>query len=252
MSAMAVQTAVIFFHRSVTLRWFPEIVKLLTDLGFEVTGVARHKISAADASRLGLNLPLKGTTKKWDGFAWRVSKENATHFAQVLLEDERRLLAQVGIDGSLAYAAPMSAALAAVIDKLEETPSNDLISRRMHKQGHVLQSWALATPYAVVVSVFPRRIATCASWLAELISPSTPTTSTSSPLRLVATKWLSHVRSHQAKELTPYEVGDAGYKSNVAQLQGSSVQLLVLHGFNAFDRTKVLCLTVSDVTVGLE
>ena len=235
LSTLPSETAVLFVERDACLPCFPGLVDLLTQAGFTISGVARYKIAPAEVSKLGVTLRNADAKKKWDGFVWKVTKENAAHFAEVLLQDEHGALGQLGITAVQVDTAAYSPAVDAMIEKLEETPSNDLISRRMDKQSQALQNWGASTPYAVVVSVFPAAVGGCAAWLRQLLSPGALP-----PLRMVASKWLSQVRSHQAKELTPFEVGDRGYRPSVAKLQGGSVQLLVLYGFDAFERTKAV------------
>ncbi len=53
-------------------------------------------------------------------------------------------------------------------------------------------------------------------------------------LQLVGLKQLSHLEKYQAKEVTPFEVGDAGWKQSLEQLCSGPVLLVVLHGVNAF------------------
>lgn len=237
LSTLPSETAVLFVERDAALQCFPGLVDLLTATGFTVSGVARYKIAPAEVSKLGATLKNADAKKKWDGVVWKVTKENAAHFAEVLLQDEHGALGRLGIATGQVDAAAYSLAVGVMFEKLEETPSNDLISRRMDRQAQALQNWGTSTPYAVVVSVFPAAVGGCAAWLRQLL---TPPAGARLPLRMVASKWLSQVRSHQAKELTPFEVGDRGYRPSVAMLQGRSVQLLVLYGFDAFERTKAV------------
>lgn len=44
------------------------------------------------------------------------------------------------------------------------------------------------------------------------------------------------MRQFQAKELTPYEVGDAEYRQSVSRLASESLLLLAIHGVDAHDR----------------
>ncbi|XP_074653052.1 dynein axonemal assembly factor 8-like [Tubulanus polymorphus] len=55
---------------------------------------------------------------------------------------------------------------------------------------------------------------------------------------LLGMKWLSGLTPNQARELTPYEVGDKNWKSSIHTLTSEPAMILVVRGENAFQRVE--------------
>ena len=54
-------------------------------------------------------------------------------------------------------------------------------------------------------------------------------------LTVVSIKWLSRLERHQAKEITPYEIGDSQYQSSIDSLTGGPVAMVVVYGVSVFE-----------------
>ena len=56
-------------------------------------------------------------------------------------------------------------------------------------------------------------------------------------LSLVSVKWIPRLERHQAKDITPFEVGDSQYQSSIESLTSGPIVLVVVHGVSVFEIT---------------
>eukprot|EP00041_Stephanoeca_diplocostata_P035821 m.1278365 g.1278365 ORF g.1278365 m.1278365 type:complete len:974 (+) comp24764_c0_seq62:1124-4045(+) len=267
------QRAYVFLPGDTVHRWC-DWVALWRDAGFAVEGCGKVKVSPQEATALSMPPALfhKGTdhasserrTETSDVpdapatlpqqaqycMAWVIAKENAVRFAQILLTQADAVHLRV----SAFAVSPCTEHARAVLATAHDLPSPSVVARRLSEpvSARVLPCWPDDVPHGVVVAMPTACVDAVPTWLHPLLHDaawasdeagssgggSDYRVQTGGPLRVVGMKWLVDVRAHQAKELTPFEVGDAEYKASVAAIGASRLLLVTLHGWNAHARVR--------------
>jgi len=233
-----VQVVAVVVEASLVLPAVGQWWSYFSGAGFIITGLGRARMDKDDL--LSLNFPStfsgrSGTVAA--GFVWIMSKERAGYFARAIAD--RAVAAVVGpadLDAKV-HVVSDRRGIDRLVGCITELPSPEASSRRLSCTANFVPRWHPELPHCVILTVLPPLLHRLGGWLQQLAAGDE---ASACPLRVIGVKWLPEVRQFHAKELTPYEVGDAEYRPSVARLASSQLLLLAIHGVRAHERVQKL------------
>ncbi|XP_067931773.1 dynein axonemal assembly factor 8-like [Watersipora subatra] len=227
--------------------------------GFSIRGARRRHLNQKQVSALGREkvcychhcVPRPVTII-------HLSKENVSHHTSMLLEaiivhvilqELLDICANENTDGSLCrssflHFAPFSTSLLAILGRdfakvpeADSPASTSYIPPRLHSNSELEQ-------ISLVAFIGNNVINSAFSDLCNLQEPKQDSdenqeaSAKESGLELLGIKWLPSLNTSQAREITPYEVGQSDWKKSIKVLTGKPTLVMMLRGVNCTSRIK--------------
>ena len=221
LTVFSIEHAVIALPSLVTADFMPLVLCAVLESGFATLGIMTTKLAPARRTALRLD-------DSFTGYVTFVvtARENAGNHAELLRQKVIQRL-------KVSLAGKVGVVLLSQSDDTERIASECVLLPSSHHVETRLQQLPALAPAS------NDAIQTVAVFLAlddelhagtTLVSIATETAGT---LRLVALKWMPRLESAQAKEATPFEIGDAHWRSSIESLTSAPIVLAVYRGLNA-------------------
>jgi nucleoside diphosphate kinase len=203
------------------------------EAGFVLRGCGRMSMTPARTSTLGL-----AAEKFGDAYVVKVAREHGARYAVGVAA---AVVSQLDLRPDELIMLPMSSAVSGALGDLETLPSRELSDRRISRGCAFSGVSNNEHPLPLTLTVLGPAIQHVGAILRQL--------SADAGLQVLGAKWVPRLSAYHAKEVTPFEVGDVGYRSSVEQLSKRPVFFVALYGVSVHARVKAIFAEYADAGV---
>lgn len=194
----------------------------MTDARLSALGLARAPeaaAGAAGAAGTAVGGASTSTSTVTTTFVLKVAREHGAHHS---LAVAATVAAELGVSVECVASLPVTSAISGALGDLDSLPTRELSDRRVARGCDFAGVSNTEHPLPLMLCVMGGAIKHVGSVIRQL--------SAAAGMQVLGTKWLPRLSSIHAKEVTPFEVGDAGYRPSVAQLSQRPVCFVAVFG----------------------
>ena len=208
------------------------------EAGFSLQGLARIQLTQARQKAIGMQAgkpptDSKGSRTPQRAFVVKVVGENCSYHAATI---RRSVCTTLGL-ASDSIITLRSGKVTATLGDIISVPTRDVSERRLSRSVDFSNVSNDEHPQALMITMFGPALRFTGAILSLLLDVNKDSAE-DQPLHILGTKWIPQLSTMYAKEVTPIEVGERGYRASVAELTSGPVFFIAVYGIRAKPRFK--------------